>query len=43
MTLVVGTNSYIDEAYITNYATERGIILTGDVSVLGIRAMDYLN
>lgn len=43
MTLIVGTNSYVDEAYITNYATERGITLTGDVSVLGIRAMDYLN
>lgn len=43
MALIVGTNSYVDEAYITNYATERGITLTGDVSVLGIRAMDYLN
>ena len=42
MALIVGTNSYVDEAYITTYATDRGITLTTDVSVLGIQAMDYL-
>ena len=42
MALVVGTNSYVDEAYITTYATDRGITLTGDASVLGVQAMDYL-
>jgi len=31
MTLVVGTNSYVDEAYINNYANDRGVALTGDV------------
>lgn len=42
MSLVISTNSYVDEAYITAYATARGITLTGDVAVLGVQAMDYL-
>lgn len=42
MALVVGTNSYVDAAYITQYATDRGFTLSGDPDQLGLRAMDYL-
>lgn len=42
MALIVGTNSYVDAAFITQYATDRGITLTGDADQLGLRAMDYL-
>ena len=42
MTVTVGTDSYITEAELTAYATERGITLTADESVLLIKAMDYL-
>lgn len=42
MTVTVGTDSYIDEAELTAYATARGETLTADESVLLIKAMDYL-
>lgn len=42
MTVVVGTDSYIDETQLTDYATKRGIALDADPSVLLIKAMDYL-
>ena len=36
------SNSYISEAGLTTYATDRGITLTGDAAVLLIQAMDYI-
>lgn len=42
MAVTVGVDSYIDEAELTTYAGNRGITLTGDPSVLLIKAMDYL-
>ena len=42
MTVVVGTDSYIDETQLTDYATKRGLVLVADPSVLLIKAMDYL-
>jgi len=41
-TITVGTNSYVTEAELTTYATDRGITITGDKSILLIRSMDYL-
>lgn len=35
-------NSYVSEADLATYATDRGITLTGTPSVLIIQAMDYL-
>ena len=40
--IVVGTNSYVTEAELTTYVTDRGITLSGDTSVLLINAMDYI-
>jgi len=42
-TITVGTNSYVTEAELTTYATDRGITLTGAPDVLLIKAMDYLD
>lgn len=42
MTVIVGTNSYIDETELTDYAALRGVTLDADPSVLLINAMDYL-
>lgn len=42
MAIVVGTNSYITEAELTDYATARGITISGTAEVLLIKAMDYL-
>ncbi len=42
MAVIIGTNSYIDEAELTAYALLRGVTLSGDPSVLLIKAMDYL-
>ncbi len=43
-TIAVGENSYIDEAYLQQYADDRGLtIAAADLSVLLINAMDYLN
>ena len=43
MAITVGTNSYVTEAELTTYATDRGItIVTVDKTVLLIKAMDYL-
>lgn len=41
-TITVGTNSYVTEAELTTYATDRGVTISGDKSVLLIKAMDYL-
>jgi hypothetical protein len=41
-TVVAGANSYVTEAELTDYASERGITLSGTPSVLLIKAMDYL-
>jgi uncharacterized protein YunC (DUF1805 family) len=40
--LVTGANSYISEADLTTYATDRGITITGTNAVLIIQAMDYI-
>lgn len=43
MTVTVGTNSYITEAELTTYATDRGItIATAAKSILIAKSMDYL-
>ena len=49
MTIVVedgtglsNSNSYVSEAELTVYATQRGITLTGGTEALLIKAMDYL-
>ena len=41
-TVVANANSYVSEANLTTYATDRGITLTGTLSVLLIKAMDYI-
>jgi hypothetical protein len=41
-TVVSGANSYVSEATLTTYATDRGYTLTTSTSVLLIKAMDYL-
>lgn len=42
-TITVGTNSYVTEAELTTYATDRGVtIAAADKSVLLIKAMDFL-
>jgi len=40
--IVEGANSYVSEAQLTTYASDRGITLTADADVLLIRAMDYI-
>jgi hypothetical protein len=35
-------NSYVSEADLTTYATDRGVTLSGDTAVLLIQAMDYI-
>lgn len=43
MAITVGTNSYVTEAELTTYATDRGITITAlDKTVLLIKAMDYI-
>ena len=42
MAITVGTNSYVTEAELTAYATDRGITISNDTSVLLIKAMDYI-
>lgn len=42
MAIAVGTNSYITEAELTTYGLDRGITITGDLSILLIKAMDYI-
>jgi len=41
-TVVANANSYQTVAEITAYALARGVTLTGDIEVLAIQAMDYL-
>jgi len=36
------SNSYISEADLTTYATDRGVTLSGDTAVLLIHGMDYI-
>jgi len=41
--IVVGTNSYVTEAELSTYATDRGITISAvDTTVLLIKAMDYI-
>jgi len=42
MALIVGTDTYATESELTSYATKRGITITGDLSVLLTKALDYL-
>jgi len=42
MSVVVGVDSYMSEAEMVDYAAKRGVVLVSDVSVLLIKAMDYL-
>ena len=42
MAIVVNTNSYVTEAELTEYATARGVTISGDTAVLLIKAMDYI-
>jgi hypothetical protein len=42
MPLTVGTNSYASEAELTAYATDRGVTIAGDKTVMLIKAMDWL-
>lgn len=42
MAIIVGTNSYVTEAELTDYATDRGITISGSLNVLLIKAMDYI-
>lgn len=39
---VAGANSYITESELVTYAADRGVTLSGDTSVLLIKAMDYI-
>ena len=41
-TIVAGANSYVSEAELTTYATDRGITLSGGTEALLLKAMDYL-
>lgn len=42
MSIIVGSNSYVSENELIEYAADRGIDLTGGVSTVLIKAMDYL-
>ncbi len=42
MAVTVGVDSYVTEAQLTTYATARGITISGDLSQLLIKAMDWL-
>lgn len=42
MAVIVGTDSYVSEVELNAYAVARGVTLTGDLSILLIKAMDYL-
>ena len=41
-TIVSGANSYVSEADLTTYATDRGVTLSTSTAVLLILAMDYV-
>lgn len=41
-TIVANANSYVSEANLTTYATDRGLTLVADESILLIKAMDYI-
>lgn len=41
-TIVAGANSYVTEAELTTYATDRGKTLSGSTDVLLIQAMDFI-
>ena len=41
-TVVAGANSYVSEADLTAYASDRGLTLTAATDVLLIKAMDYI-
>jgi len=41
--IVAGANSYVSTATLTTYAADRGVTLTGDLTVLLLKAMDYVD
>lgn len=41
--IVAGANSYVSSAELTTYATDRGITLTGDLTALLLKSMDYVD
>lgn len=41
-TIIVGTNSYVAEEELVSYANDRGVSISGDTSILLIKAMDYI-
>ena len=41
-TITVGENSYVTETELSTYATDRGVTISGDTSVLLIKAMDFI-
>ena len=41
-TLVTNANSYVSEADLSTYASDRGVTITGTNAVLLIQAMDYI-
>lgn len=43
MAIIVGTNSYVSEAELTTYTTDRGITLARSANITLTLAMDYLN
>lgn len=42
MAIEVGVNSYVTEAELTAYATDRGVTITSDTAVLLTKAMDFI-
>lgn len=43
MSIIVGTNSYVDQTYLLEYATDRGItIIESNTAILLIKAMDWV-
>lgn len=43
MSIVVGTNSYVNQTYLLEYAADRGItIVESNVEILLIKAMDWI-
>lgn len=40
--IVINQNSYVTEAELVTYATDRGIVIDGSASTLLIKAMDYI-
>lgn len=41
-TIIVGTNSYVTVTELETYATDRGITIIADTTILLIKSMDYI-